>query len=333
MTRSRWRLFGLWLSVIWTGLAGAQPPYTFRDLGDFVPFALNGQQTLGGSVIDASGQRAARLKSGATAPEDFGVDGRVNSVHPSGIVVGYSGCFAPGCINQEATAWDNNGTGYLLGLLPGGFASSATSVNKWLGICGYGIDATGRIRGILLVPLEDYGFNAYCDSLNAWGWMVGSGQYVDGYLHALLWVSPNDAYDLHAEIDPSAPQSWACCITDTGWMAGTVWTATGGHVWRWSLGGNPVVLPDPPGLSNCQAHGLDMNGDVVGLCTITGKEAETGALWQANGTTVDLSRYALAGKTVDAATAISHGVITCLREPPHPVSGCLLTPTMTTSRR
>jgi hypothetical protein len=344
--------------LLLTGLASAQPPardmpgqapasstpgqppqYTFRSLGDFIPFALNVHGTLGGSVEDPA-QTAARWKSSASTPEDFGVDGRVNAVDAAGNAFGYSGCFDPGCINQEATAWDTVGTKYLYGLLPSGSASALTGAGPDGVACGYGTDASNRIRAILfdrvLMPLVDYGLNAYCDAMNQAEWMAGSAMFHDGYLHAVVWVSPNEGFDLNGFLPSGTFQSRACCITDTYWLAGTFSDATGSHMWRWALwrDARPQVLPDPPGLFFCAGLGLDSNGDVVGLCGVEGPSPqETGVLWTRKDVAVDLSTYAPAGQRVDAATAINHGVITCLQTSTRPPSGCLLVPSGAVSKR
>jgi hypothetical protein len=325
--------------LLLTGMFLAYTPawsatYEAIDLGTFIPGAISKQGVMAGSIVHG-GQFVARGTPGAI--ENLGFLGLANA-QLGRVTVGYAGCFEAGCVNQEAMVWEGAGVAYPLGLLPHGNASAATDLNARGQICGYGDDATGRVRALRWSPnvttLHDYGFNAYCDAINTAGFMVGSAVHPSGYLHAMLWVNPTVVYDLHGLIG-GGYQSLGCCLTENFWMAGTMWTPTGMHAWRWPLWrGSPLMLPDPPGMVGCFARGLSDRGEVVGSCDPNlGYPAEHAILWDKDGQPHDLEALVVnvPGLYLDGATAINHaGAITAFSLPPR---GWLLQPVEEVSER
>jgi hypothetical protein len=148
----RWWSIGL-VSVVlaWTGVAVAQTPYQFQDLGAFLPVGMNSHGTMVGSVLTPA-QIAARLLHPNGTPDELGLLGVAQALHSSGVAVGYA---VQGPEGQEAMAWDLQGIPYPLGFLPDGLSSQATSINLGGQVCGYGQDHTGVWRALLVVPSHE----------------------------------------------------------------------------------------------------------------------------------------------------------------------------------
>jgi probable HAF family extracellular repeat protein len=280
------------ITLLWlVGVAAAQPTYTVYPLGNFFPTAIASNGLMAGSRITTA-QQAARGQ--ADAITDLMVDGVALAQTSTGLTAGYSGCYDAGCINQEATLWDSAGQKHLLGLLPGGYTSSATCFGPNDAIGGYAEASVDTVRAVVfqggsirVLPSLGGTWDAVIDC-NASGQYVGESAKPNGHNHAVLW----DAGGVHDLGTLGGTYSLAYAIDANGLIRGMATDAQGyGHATLFVKGKAPVALPDPVGYSECYAVGGNLLGQSVGSCTQQGGEfppVEHAVLWMA-GAVYDLN--------------------------------------------
>jgi hypothetical protein len=323
------------LMVGWgTSFALAQVRYVVMDMGACVAGAIANDGTMAGSCVVGELQMAAR----GTFDQfrSLGVAGRAKAQGQDGVTVGYSGCFAPGCINQEASLWDAQGTLHLLSLLPGGRVSAATSQNR-AGLVSWYADQDGRMRAGYsdatgMHPLPDFGANAFAEGIDDANELLVTAFLPDGFPHALKCDLQGSCIDLQPQ---DAARATSQHLTSTGLATATVYDKQTfvQHAARGTSVTGLVRLADPSGLSFCNGMGSNRLGQTVGSCIVPGllTPVEHGVLWGVDGTPADLNTVLAnsPGWVVNQALSINDtSMITAVCTTPQGVTqrGCLLVP-------
>jgi hypothetical protein len=190
------------------GLGWTYPTYVVIDLGNFFQegIAGNGQMTGYMTVLTPGGdngseEHAARGTVGQIV--DLGLIGRVNRPCPNGRAVGYANNAPPGFLGQEASLWNASNQLTFLGLLPGGYASAATSCNKQGLIGFYAGDPNLVIRagyrdtqGVMHVVLPTWPYDTWGADLNNNHQILINADFADGHLHPLVCSLQGECIDL-----------------------------------------------------------------------------------------------------------------------------------------
>src|SRR6266699_3863168 len=157
-----------------------------------------------------------------------------------------------------------------LGVLPGGRASSANSINNsgqvvgradsdaFLWSCGSGMQDLGTLGGT----------QSTARGINGSGQVVGNSLVpFPGGNHAFLWSSGSGMQNLGTLA--GASDCVASGINDSSQVVGTCFFSSFRHAFLWSPGSGMQDLGILPGASDCQAFGISDNGQVVGFCLIS----------------------------------------------------------------
>lgn len=205
-----------------------------------------------------------------------------NGINSSGDIVGSS---ADSIEVAHATLWPANAPGpRVLESVDDNFkGASADAINTAGDIAGVADNGTGQ-RATLWpaggdAPLDLGslpGTYSQVYGMNDAGDVVGeSYSPVVGATRATLWLSGAAPRELAS----LGQQSSAVAINSAGTIVGQSWFDTGGSkatLWP-AGGGSPRDLGSPPGVTWCNAHGINDAGDVVGSCT------GGAVLWPADG--------------------------------------------------
>jgi probable HAF family extracellular repeat protein len=192
------------------------------------------------------------------------VPSRLNNL---GDLVGRGGNSVPG--QSRATTW-SHGTlqPKLLGVLPGGDYSSASSINDAGQVAGASNTGNSIVPfiwkptgGLQRIPLLRGDKCGQAFGINKYGHVVGYSSGPNG-ARAFLWVPGTGVRNLGSL--PGGSYSRACEVNDSDQVVGTSASPAGERAVLWTKAGGVRDLGTLPGDSSSQAAAINNGGDVVG---------------------------------------------------------------------
>jgi probable HAF family extracellular repeat protein len=178
-----------------------------------------------------------------------------------------------------------------LGLLPGGSYSIAWSINNAGVIVGEATNAQGKLRAFIwqtgrMTELPALGRVAVARWINDQGHIVGYSGADSRYPHSCLWVNgqPSDL-----GVAPNYSLAWALCINNQGTFVGYVGRPRPNAARRaFAYTNQYQLLPS----DMKRAYAINNNGWIVGVVYNRAVAKEKAALYQPDGTLLELGTLA-----------------------------------------
>lgn len=215
---------------------------------------------------------ALGMSYNVVALPDVGGEGfsQALGINDAGDIVGYS----QAANGPEAVEWVRRGTPKIL-QDAAGEGSVAVAINNPGYAVGYSIigggSGTEAVKwtpdgtATVLENIPGYvynGTNLYsAAAINGAGYIVGDSTDSGGYAHPVEWARNGSITALQ---ELGAPGGFANAINAAGFIAGELFTSTGGEAVVWSPDGNPTVLQAVPGYDLTVATGINDANFVVG---------------------------------------------------------------------
>jgi hypothetical protein len=292
-------MFGLWILLVTVGFAWGQPSYTVIDLGSIFPMSVKGDGAIVGSAVISSTQTPVVWVGGQIwVLNTLGYGGRADQITNEPAAVGY---VLNSLGTQQAARWNAQG---LLTLLPGvtpALASAATAMNASGVIAGYGDTPAQLIRAKRWWPsgtMEDLptlgGDDSYAIAIDATSRVWGSADTATR-THAAVWDVDGTVHDLGTLGGTFAT---VLGVNESGLAVGFSLTADDRVMGMYvthpgAMGALPLLAACAEPFIGCTAEAINNIPQAVGSCwTSTPSSSLVGehaALWNADGTVVDLN--------------------------------------------
>jgi hypothetical protein len=292
-------MFGLWILLIAARFAWGQPSYTVTDLGSIFPMSVKGDGAVIGSAVISGTQTPIVWVGGQIWVLDtLGYGGRADQITNEPAAVGYV-LTSQG--TQQAAHWNAQGLLTLLAGVTPALASAATAKNAAGVITGYGDTPALLIRAKRWWPsgtMENLatlgGYDSYTIAIDATSRDWGSADTLTR-THAAVWDVDGTVHDL---VTLGGIFATVLGVNDSGLAVGFSLTADDRVMGMYfthpgGMGALPLLEACAEPFIECTAEAINNIPQAVGSCwTITPSPllvVEHAALWNADGTVVDLN--------------------------------------------